>query len=460
MRVVCQPGESVQFHSFVPERFASAVRWSATGGTIGTSGLYVAPAEPGSYVVRASIGDGLDTNATVRVVPRQGQTTDTADQFVDSIGINVHLHYDDTVYRQNFALVRTRLVELGVRHVRDGMVDTTWQEYYDRHNELGRAGIKGIFIAAATAPESLLLEYPTRVADAFEGYDGPNEYDRSDNPQWSDTVRRLLERFQAVKHVPALAGFPVYGPSLTTEQAYDTLGDVSAAIDSGNMHNYFSSYNPGTGGWGDNGFGSIAWNLGVVRRSSGQKPIVSTETGYFTDPSMPDAVPDAVATEYMPRLLLEQFRQGIARTYIYELADERAQHNGLGLLTADGTPKGSFYAVAELMKLLANPGAAYDAAPLRYTVEGGTPELRALAFHKRNGHYYLLMWLETPGYDHASGRVLETPAQTVRVTIGSAVRHIATYRWQPDGHVAQIAGTGSLPAVTVTDTLQAFEFAP
>ena len=71
-----------------------------------------------------------------------------ADDFVDSVGVNIHLHYDHTIYKEQFPLIKTRLIELGVRHVRDGLIDTAWQGYYDRHNALGQAGIKGTFIVA------------------------------------------------------------------------------------------------------------------------------------------------------------------------------------------------------------------------------------------------------------------------------------------------------------------------
>src|SRR5262245_3506764 len=86
--------------------------------------------------------------AAIVVFTRSGsaQTTVAADKFGDSRGVNVHLHYDGTLYADNFELIESRLLELGVRHVRDGMVDTTWQDYYERHMTLGRSGIKGTFI--------------------------------------------------------------------------------------------------------------------------------------------------------------------------------------------------------------------------------------------------------------------------------------------------------------------------
>src|SRR5215469_10736772 len=67
----------------------------------------------------------------------------SADAFVDSVGLNIHLHDGDTSYG-NFPEIEKALRELGIRHVRDGLIDTQWTPYYDRMNILGRDGIKCI----------------------------------------------------------------------------------------------------------------------------------------------------------------------------------------------------------------------------------------------------------------------------------------------------------------------------
>src|SRR5579862_5452132 len=51
-------------------------------------------------------------------VPEQARA---ADSFVDAIGVNIHLGYSDTVYHKYDEILKPRLVELGVRHVRDGL---------------------------------------------------------------------------------------------------------------------------------------------------------------------------------------------------------------------------------------------------------------------------------------------------------------------------------------------------
>jgi hypothetical protein len=93
-----------------------------------------------------------------------------AGAIADSVGLNIHLHFGNTIYG-NFPLVENLLVDLGVRHTRDGLIDTTWQEYYQRHTALGKLGIRCIFITPPTASNALLIAYPNRVPGAFEGYE-------------------------------------------------------------------------------------------------------------------------------------------------------------------------------------------------------------------------------------------------------------------------------------------------
>jgi hypothetical protein len=45
-----------------------------------------------------------------------------ADEFIDSIGVNVHLHYNDTAYAEYERIIKPRLRELGIHHLRDGIV--------------------------------------------------------------------------------------------------------------------------------------------------------------------------------------------------------------------------------------------------------------------------------------------------------------------------------------------------
>ncbi len=83
----------------------------------------------------------------------------------------------------------------------------------------------------------------------FEAYEAPNEYDRSKKPDWVAILKQTLERLRTLKDDPRSAKFPIYGPSLTSAQAYAAVGDVGPYIDFANLHNYFSGRHPANVGW-------------------------------------------------------------------------------------------------------------------------------------------------------------------------------------------------------------------
>ena len=292
------------------------------------------------------------------------------------------------------------------------------------------------------------------MANAFEAYEAPNEPNDSGDPGWADKVRLTLRQLRDVQRTRR---FPIYGPSFTNAGAFEALGDISPWVDAGNMHNYFAGRHPGTDGWGADGYGSVAWNLSLVKGVT-NKMTVTTETGYRNDQSAPDSVPSAVAGRYMPRLLLEQFRNGIARTFIYELVDSATDRSGL--LTRDGNPKPAFNAVKNLLSLLADLGQAVPLHPL-YRLENEPLDLHHMAFQKRNGSYYLALWLERSSYDVDWRLVLPTASARVTVTVPPSHRIVSALTWQSDGTTERSALSRTpTETLTVSDDLKLLEVGP
>lgn len=384
--------------------------------------------------------------------------TIAADRFVDANGVNIHLHYFNSPY-DDFPLVRSRLIELGMRHVRDGLIDTSWQEYYQRHQSLAQAGIKSTFIVAPTQSTELWASYPARMGAAFEAYEAPNEFDKPENGDWVTTLRQTAMRMSTLRNDPRSAPYPILGPSLHHAESFPALGDISAYFDAGNLHNYLGGRHPCTPGWDRNGYGSIGWNLNQVRPYAGGKPIVTTETGFQDDFSSPDAVPQDISGRYLPRVLLEQFRSGIARTYIYELMDWNPNSGHYGLLNQDGSPKPAFTAVKSLLNLLSDPGPAFTPQNLNYTIQGASADVRHMSFQKRDGTYLIALWLGVPGYDLSARQHMSTPSQTVTLNTATPMRVLRMHRWQPDGSLNTNSGevmTASIP-VSLSDSLTVIE---
>jgi hypothetical protein len=359
--------------------------------------------------------------ATAACQPAKGscETPVSADSIADSVGVDIHLHYGDRVYG-DFALIQTLLADLGARHTRDGLIDTTWQPYYQRHIALGRLGIKCLFITSPNQSNELLTSWPGRVAGAFEGYEAPNEYDRSGDPHWAATLNAFVGRlYSAVKSDPTTSKFPVVGPSLTQSPSYAQVAGLEKYFDFSNMHNYFGGRNPGTPGWGDGGYGSITYNINKNQTAWPAKPIWTTETGYITDVNNLQGIPELVEGKYAPRMILEQALHGVSRTYIYELIDQgpaTSDDSGhFGLARIDGSRKPAFTALRNLIATAADPGPRVLPQNLQFTLLGGSSNVHHLLMMKRDGSYYLAFWLEEQGYD--VNKHVETPVSAEKLTL-------------------------------------------
>ena len=69
-------------------------------------------------------------------------TARRANDFVESVCVNTHLGYLDTPYGK-YDTVKQKLLDLGVRHIRDG---GTGKDFIAKTKELGRLGIKTTYI--------------------------------------------------------------------------------------------------------------------------------------------------------------------------------------------------------------------------------------------------------------------------------------------------------------------------
>jgi len=399
------------------------------------------------------------TSAQFTVIPSTTESNvaaQSADALVDSVGINVHLNYTDTPY-VNFSNVESGLQSLGVRHIRDGLTATSWAGFYSEHNQLGQLGIKSVFITDVGQTASLLESYPAQMSLCFEGYEAPNEYDNRGIAAWAAPLKAQLALNKTAIGSMATA-YPIYGPSLVSSGSFATLGNVAQYFNYGNLHNYPGGNNPGTTGWGGadaegNGYGGLAWQMDLLNLTSPDLPVVTTETGYYnTVTKGGNGVPEAISAVYLPRLLLTQWAAGIERTYLYELVSEGGQD--YGLFRADWSAKPGFYAVSNLLNMLSDPGTTYTPAPLPMGLTGGDSNLRHMLFGKRDGSYYLAVWLEESSYNlnTLTATTVAPETVTVQLPIGATVTDNV---WDNTGNVTASTTTVAGPmTLTVTDKLQ------
>ncbi len=426
----------------------------------------------------------------------------SADSFVDSVGVNIHLHYMDTTYAHFEDIVKPRLVALGVRHVRDGATDTTFHTYYDRLNALGKLGIKGLFVinprditAIGDQDRAFIKDFARRVPDSIEAYEGPNEYDFENNhksdPHWVQTLQEFQSvLYRTVKDTPALKGIAVVGPSMGAPHDYGhpPVPDLGASVDYGNAHPYPFGGNP----FSDRaGYDTIDWYFGHgdfpadnldefpaafdnARPMAVGKPLMFTETGYFTGTAQGSTSETAFA-KYVPRLVCETFRKNVARTYFYEFLDERVnladKESNFGLVGADGTPKVAYTALKSLLALLAERGVSPDFRPksLDYTLTVSpvgaytrTQYVHHLLLQKSDGPFYLLLWHEVSDEDVSVNphRQIAPSALPAMLTLPATIRHARLFRLDGNAMGTSLPLRGGTISLNVPDQVIVLKLAP
>jgi len=379
-----------------------------------------------------------------------------SEAFVDSVGINLHLNYSDSAYSTRFTEVQAALKQLRIRHFRDGLVTHPIPSYIPHLRELGSIGMKGIFITDPRNSIDDLADFPQKVPQLVEGYEAPNEMDGSKDPHWNDTLSRFLP---TLSRAASSRSIPAIGPSLVKKESYPRLGQIGGYVSIANLHNYPGGRNPGTHGWGANGYGSLDYHKRNVSEYEGTLPVMSTETGYTNDPSAADSVPEEIAATYFPRLLLFQFMNGVNRTYIYELLSSGRED--FGLMTRNCEPKPAFKAIAALMQLLDDRDLRPRAEELPLQLDATAHDLQHLLLEKSDGRYFIPLWIEEPGYDVNAKRKVDVPPGTATLHLPWIPRSVSIHQWTPAGDVQTTSvHTEKVMKVPVRDTLTILEVVP
>lgn len=371
------------------------------------------------------------SEARQRVTALPERPARSAADFVDSIGVNTHLHYTDTVYSDFDEIVRPRLTELGVRHVRDavytydGVSSDTF--VYRRMRALGQDGIRFMLITSIETGRSertdltMLGQVQRWTGGAVEAFEGANEPDLSGAGDWVARTRNLQrDLWRAVASDPTLEGVDVIGPSAAWEPG--ALGDVAAWADYGNWHPYPGGECPACGDGDDQRHQSRA---AAYREPTGDAPLIATETGYHNavvGEQDHRPVSERAAAAYLPRLLFEHFDRGVVRSYLYEFIDQRDDTDkthreaNFGLLRNDGSRKPAFVALRNLIEVLDDPGPPFSPSSLRFELTGVSDAVRYSVLQNRDGRHYIALWLRESSYDTDARRDLDVQPERITVT--------------------------------------------
>lgn len=400
-------------------------------------------------------------------------TAKKADSFVDSIGVNIHLGYDGGVY-SDFTSVKTRLQEMGIRHTRDGFEDARYKRYIkDRHNDLGRSGIKGTFLAGNGLTPTQVLQSANLMTDAVEAIEGQNEILNiyvGWNQAKRDAARQYqIDLFNTVNASSIWQNTPVLGPTCVGNNAYKALGDLSAYMDYGNAHIYPLGPAPAVP---ESGYFNGLIGANYVAPG---KQIYGTETGYTTGTSDSgnQRVSPAAAGKYAPRLYLENFNRGILRSFWYELADQGtngSQESTFGLVDRSFAYKPQGTAVRNLTTLLAEAtfdttarqwvSPAFTAGSLDYTLSGTTANVHSTLLQKSNGKFYLCLWQEVNSYNINTEANIDNADVAVTLNLNTPIASAVSYRPTSGTTATTLTISNNTISLSVPDQVLIVELTP
>jgi hypothetical protein len=440
---------TLRFSNGAAIRVREAATWSSLTPQVAnvSAGARLEPKQAGVARIVASLG-GLADTVTVQLSTEAFETWRSvrADDFVASIGVNVHLSYFDRVYGSHFrSVIVPRLQELGVRHLRDGgttLPNDDWmREVYGRWRETAEAtGAQFTIIMSprrtASGPGtnygdmSHVTELRTRIGDAhIAAWEGLNEHDLSGRPDFRADVRTLQQALYAtVKQDPIAAGRQeVIGPSIANVSTASGIGDLSAFMDAGAVHPYDGGKPPAS---------NLRSHVDGMQVVNGARAVWATEVGYHTASASTNpwhwALSESAQAKYTTRQFLELFNAGVRRSFAYELIDQGLDATDMeqqfGLLRNDGSRKPAFLALRNLITLLSDRGApAFLPQPLTLLVTGDTVGLHHLVLQKHDGRRYLVLWQNTRSYDEIGRRDLTASARAITITFDNTQRIASIY---------------------------------
>lgn len=368
------------------------------------------------------------------------------DEFVDSMGINVHMEYKATAYGR-YQAINDRLRSLGMRHFRDEVnhadpsVDAGYKRFVKELNTIGNLGytLTGLIEGGNDYPKVGTRLDPTHVEPmiksllpTLEALEGPNEPDdggfvygegeegENEQPYPQGAINESRDLWRIVKNDYGTRGLPILAMSEGNPPDFGKLanlvklGKIPPPIDytsDGNMHSYQN------GGIADNGLDSF---IRLSRDWTGKEPLWTTEMGYHNNTSYlvdgeQQGVSERASAIYLPIAFLSAFNKGVARTFSYELVDEAQDppphcsgtsscsgEGYYGVLNSDLTPKPAFTALQNLIEILREPGQQFEPESLEGDFSGAPDTMRFTLLQKSNGDYYLVVWNDISVYQTAS----------------------------------------------------------
>lgn len=357
----------------------------------------------------------------------------SADSFIDSLGIVIKFHRRDTAYSRYDDLIKPRLQELGIRHVREE-ARPKHPHIREKLLDLATIGIKSTLIMDPrwqVTPENAVI-LAKEMLGSIEAIEGPNEWDihrdltYKGQPYPQGVLDFQTDLYQAIKQDPATAYLPVLSSSVSEAKEIPHLG--KQACDVANIHSY------PRGGKSPTHKLDEKW-ISAAKLICDSDTIIVTESGYHNAIEK-YGVGDRASAKYLPRLYLEYFNRGIKRTYLHQLLDLKPNPEldnptfNYGLLRYDGSPKPAFIALKNLIRILQDDSkfSTESLQYLDYTLVDNTANINHTLLQKQDGKFYLILWQDVLSYDVPNKRDKIIASEPVKLVIQTKISKAKTYQ--------------------------------
>lgn len=388
---------------------------------------------------------------TTSPLPGGGTQAIRTFDFVDSIGVNIHMNFPGPIWGV-WSILFAAMTYLGINNVRDaipgGGATAPYIDAMNNHNLKFTYQITGqnfndpnAFAGPIGVLDTLRNAATSGGVRAIEGFNEPENwpvaYNSGGTSSPQSTQNAMVAFYNAVRADTTLNGIPVL--DLSTAYYYNTtlFQSIAGRADAQNQHVYPDL---------NLNIASAFSSDQALQYNSTGLPKYITEFGYFTaTDTSGDVFTDGVWTavnnaEQGRRLitgLLDGWTLGYKRIFIYDLFDafrSTAANDSLGLFnygagssTTLGAPKASATNIQSLTTVLNDAGATaatFSPGSLQYStnaVAGDKTILMALS----TGGFRIAVWNDTGGA-HTFTLTLTTPATINRFTILSGSGSVQT----------------------------------
>ncbi len=353
------------------------------------------------------------------------ETPRQADSFVDTWGMNTKISYGGP----SDPAVRDRelqeLQQMGVRYIRDGG-PSPHSDVLATLADLCAHGVRHtIGFGVKTTAQQIITAVERYKPECIVAVEPQNEYDGSKDPDWTTTLRAeqsLL--YSTVKAQPRFSNITVLGPALARLSSEPLLGNIDSMMDAQNLHFATCDGNPLT-----RRYKTIDTVMQRYGYGASVKPTWTSETAYTDDPVSTCRVSEEVAGKLVLRTQFELFNRNEPHIFWYEFPDQPSDRmfGQQGFVEADGTPKPRYFAVKNIISLLADRGPSFSTKALHYELAGDTGDIHHTLLQKRDGRYFLALWREVESWDHSSHVRLDVPTTSVTVKLPRGTQSAKIY---------------------------------